>query len=298
MGPATVVLENALLRVELLPGRGARLVSLLDRRLGREWLLPRQGPAGAGFADDPSGFDECFPNIAPGPCPSGRISWPDHGELWDRPWEVRREGDALVCRIEGRARPYAFTRRLRLDGATLRLDYELENLGAEPFPHLWSAHPLLLVQPGMRVALPAGVAEVLVEWASDPALGRAGQPRPWPGNPLDLGLVRAGAAGIAVKLFVRDLPSGRCALLDPAAGHALSFAWDPAEIPHLGVWLCYGGWPAAGRRQLTVALEPCTGMPDALDAAWRLGCARVLPAGGRSRWSLRLRSGLLGDDPP
>ena len=295
MDPATVVLENPRLRVELLPARGARLVSLLDRRLGREWLLPSQGPAGAGFAADPAGFDECFPNVAPGPCPSGRCSWPDHGELWDRPWEVEREGDTLVCRIEGRARPYGFTRRLALDGATLRLDYELENLGGEPFPHLWSAHPLLQVQPGMRLDLPAGVSEVLADCASDPAL--AGRRLPWPGESLDLSLIRSRAAGVAIKRFVRDLPEGRCALRDPATGHALEFAWDPAEIPHLGVWLCSGGWPEVGRGQLTVALEPCTGMPDALEAAWRLGCARILPAGGRSRWSLRLRSGLRRETP-
>jgi len=292
MDPAAVCLENALLRVELLPARGARLVSLLDRRLGREWLLPGQGSAGAGFAADPAGFDECFPNVAPGPCPSGRSSWPDHGELWDRPWAVRREGDALVCRIEGLARPYAFTRRLALDGATLHLDYELENLGPEPFPHLWSAHPLLLARPGMRIALPDGVDQVLVDWASDPALGQAGACRTWPGSAPDLGRVPGREAGIALKLFVRSLPEGRCALWDPASGHALDFEWDPAEIPHLGVWLCYGGWPADGPGHLTVALEPCTGMPDALDAAWRLGCARVLPPGGRSRWSLRLRSGI------
>jgi galactose mutarotase-like enzyme len=290
MEPATVILENAQLRVELLPARGARLVSLLDRRTGREWLLPRQGPSGADFAADPSGFDECFPNVAPGPCPGGEFSWPDHGELWNRPWDVRREGEALVCRIQGRARPYTLTRRLALDGDTLCLNYELENLGAEPFPHLWSAHPLLQARPGMRIELPAGVDEVLVDWASDPALGLPGQRRPWPGSPLDLGLVSGSAAGIAAKLFVQALSEGSCALRDPATGHALRFSWDPAEIPHLGVWLCYGGWPSAAQGHLTVALEPCTGMPDALDAAWRLGCARVLPAGERSRWSFRLRS--------
>jgi galactose mutarotase-like enzyme len=289
-------LDNGTLRVELLP-RGGRLTSLRDLRLGREWLLSRQGPAtGLDFAGaGPAGFDECLPNVAAGPDPGGGPSWPDHGELWNRPWAVTREGEALVGRITGQRHPYRLTRRLALEGATLCLDYTLDNPGPGAFTHLWSAHPLLRATPGMRVELPDGVDRVQLAWASDPALGAPGDLLAWPGGPLELARVPDRAAAIALKLFVPAPPRGHAGLWDPATGHALALDWDPAQIPHLGVWLCYGGWPTASGGHLAVALEPCTGMPDALDEAWRRGCARTLQAGGTARWTLRLSSGLRGE---
>lgn len=295
-------LQNDALSVRLLPALGAKLVSLEDRRSGREWLLPSQLPDGgyreaaygADFSSfDTSGFDECLPNVAAGPGSGGGPDWPDHGELWSRPWDVVREGEALVCRIEGIGHPYAFTRRVALEGEVLRLDYELENLGSTAFPHLWSAHPLLQATPGMRILLPEGVDEVFVNGASHPELGTFGDRRPWPevAPGLDLSQVAPRETGLAVKLFVPNIPEGRCALWDPETGHTLACSWDVAEIPHLGLWLCYGGWPDDSRPgHLTVALEPCTGAPDALSEAAARGWCPVLPPGSRATWTLRLRS--------
>jgi galactose mutarotase-like enzyme len=295
-------LENAELRVQLRPGLGAKLSSLLDKRTGREWLLPSQAPDGGygapAYGDDfsrfdTSGFDECFPNVSEGPCPNGEFRWPDHGEVWSRPWEARVEEGRITTRIEGRAWPYTLTRTAFLEGETLVLEYELENRASRPFPHLWSAHPLLRVTPGMRLLLPGTPREAFVNGASDPALGAYGDRRPWP-EPvpgLDLSIVQDPSAGVAAKLFLPEVAVGCCGIQDPATGEALVFHWNPSEVPHLGLWLCYGGWPSDGRPgHLTVALEPCTGMPDALQEAAALGWCPELPAGARRTWSLRLRS--------
>lgn len=300
--PDGITLENEALRVRVLPSRGAKLTSLWDKRRGREWLLPSQlegeaYPAATYGADysrfDTSGFDECFPNIAEGPSPDGAVRWPDHGELWSRPWAVTRDGDGLVCRVDGIGHPYTLTRRLSLEGDTLRLEYRLENHGARALPHLWSAHPLLKVSPGMRVLLPEGVDQVFVNGASPPAFGAFGDRRSWPtlGSALDFGRVLPRETGVAVKLFVPEVPEGRATLWDPASHDALQLRWDPAEVPHLGLWLCYGGWPTDGRAgHLTVALEPCTGMPDLLHEAAARGYARTLSAGESMPWTLSLRS--------
>jgi len=292
----TLCLENAFLEVRLRPGLGAKLCSLRDRRSGREWLLPSQLPGGGypqpSYGDDfsrfdTSGFDECFPTVSAAP------PWPDHGELWSRAWAVAQEGDSLVACIEGRAWPYTFTRRATLEEDTLRLDYTLENHATDPFPYLWSAHPLLKVTPGMRLVLPEGVHEAFVNGASDDRMGVHGEMRPWPGLApgLDLSTVPPVTRGQAVKLFIPDMREGRAGIHDPRSGDALTFTWDPAELPHLGLWLCYGGWPMDGRPgHLTVALEPCSGMPDQLQEAAARGTCAVLGPGGRSTWNLRLRS--------
>lgn len=298
----TLSLENEQLSVQLRPGQGAKLSSFLDRRTGREWLLPSQLPGGAYlppvYGDDfsrhdTSGFDECFPTVSACQAPEAGLSWPDHGELWCRPWEVERQGDALLARIEGQAWPYTFSRRARLEGDTLCLDYTLENHADRPFLNLWSAHPLLKVSPGMQLRLPGRPCAAYVNAPSDPAFGGHGERRPWPEllPGVDFSTVQPRSAGRAVKVFFPRVPEGACAILDPRSGEALSFSWNPAELPHLGLWLCYGGWPEDGRPgHLTVALEPCTGLPDRLDQARAGGTCASLPPGGRASWGLRLRS--------
>jgi len=300
--PDPLTLQNEHLRLGLMPGQGAKICSLEDLRTGREWMLPSQLPGGeyrqaeygADFAQfDTSGFDECFPTVSEGFHPDGSCRWPDHGELWSRPWSVEQEAEGLLARIEGQAWPYTFTRRASLKGDTLQLDYTVENHAERPFQHLWSAHPLLKVTPGMKLILPESIREAFVNGASDPSLGAFGELRPWPelSPGQDFSTVPSAACGRAVKLFFPRVPAGPCGILDPATGEALTFTWDRSELPHLGLWLCYGGWPEDGRPgHLTVALEPCSGMPDLLQDAAEGGACAVLAPGGRMHWSLRLRS--------
>ncbi|WLT31610.1 hypothetical protein [Geothrix sp. PMB-07] len=306
MSPAaltdTLSLENEQLSVRLRPGQGAKLCSLLDRRTGRDWLIPSQLPGGVYLQPtcgddfsrfDTSGFDDCFPTVSACKAPGMDIQWPDHGELWSRPWEVTREGASLLARIDGQAWPYTFSRRVSLEGDTLCLDYTLDNRADRPFPNLWSAHPLLKVSPGMKLWLPGSPGSAFLNAPSDPAFGSHGEARPWPEllPGVDFSTVQPRSLGRAVKVFFPRVQEGTCGILEPQSGEALTFTWNQAELPHLGLWLCYGGWPDDGRPgHLTVALEPCTGLPDRLDEAAEGGTCLMLPPGGRAAWSLRLRS--------
>lgn len=298
----TVSLQNECLLIRLMPELGAKVCSLRDRRTGREWLLPSQLPGGiyrqAAYGSDfsqfdTSGLDECFPTVSGSPHLDASVQWPDHGELWSRPWAVEAQADALLARIEGHAWPYTFTRRLSLQGESLCLDYTLENHAERPFHHLWSIHPLLNVAPGMRLLLPPSLREAFVNGASHPKLGTFGEKRPWPElvPGWDASIVQPAACGRAVKLYFPHVPEGAYGILDPGTGEALTFSWNRRDMPHLGLWLCYGGWPGdAYPGHLTVALEPCNGMPDRLlEAAERKACA-VLGPGERASWSLRIRS--------
>lgn len=297
----SLTLVNEQLSLRMLPDLGGKLCSLRDRRNGREWLLPSQlaggGYRNAAYGDDfstsdTSGFDECFPVVGAGPHPDGTFQWPDHGELWSRAWEVEQTEDALMARIDGQAWPYTFSRRASLQGDSLCLEYAVENHAERPFTHLWSAHPLLQVRPGMKLLLPAGLREVVMNGPSRSNGEGSGDVRPWPHvlPGLDFSTVQPRACGKAVKLFCPWVSEGFCGIHDPASGEALTFRWDPAEVPHLGLWLCYGGWPTDGRpSHLTVALEPCTGMPDRLDDAVHQHSCIVLEPGERKTWNLRLQ---------
>ena len=108
------VLENEILRTIVVPELGAKLVSLLDKRSQREWLVdPGERPFqkvayGAPFEkQDMSGWDDMFPTISaceyPGPGEKHGVALPDHGEVWSLPWTVTQAcSDRLALSVEGK----------------------------------------------------------------------------------------------------------------------------------------------------------------------------------------------------
>src|SRR6478672_7148868 len=98
-----VVLQNDAMRVAVIPEIGGKIISLVSRRTGREWLwknpqLPlRKPPADATDfgAFDAGGWDEVFPTVTPCRVPTsawGNRTLTDHGELWYRPWQLVAAG--------------------------------------------------------------------------------------------------------------------------------------------------------------------------------------------------------------
>ncbi len=298
-----VALENDRLRVVLVPEIGAKVVSLVDRASGQEWLyqparpLVRPEPDEAFTAENAYGWDECFPGVSAGSYPvepwrGERL--PDHGELWSRAWSLEVEGEAVVTVVEGARFPYSFRRSLRLDGARLLVDYTVENRSRFPFPCIWLAHPLLATKPGMRLEV-AGSRRFRVDSSTGPRLPARDEEMAWPptvpgdGEPLDLSSAPDPEVGLALKLYSERLQVGAAAVVAPDGWLGLRF--DPAAVPFLGVWLDYGGWPAQGQGLYHLALEPSTGNADDLDVALDRGSCSVLPANGRLAWQLEFAVG-------
>lgn len=287
-----ITLASDAVQVTIDPERGGKLLSLLDRRSGREWLVPPADPNGraagygASFVDaDMCGWDEMVPTIVA--CelsaPSGRISLPDHGEVWSVPWQVTgSDPHAVTVAVEGEAMPYRFERTVRLlDPDALRLSYRLETTGPEALPILWAAHPQLRWQPGCRVELPAGITHVL-DVTADP-------PREVAWDADLAGFLDTAEAGRGHKVWcLPDDRPGAAALRD-ADGGALRMIWNPDEVPYLGVWFDAEAYAS----ERTVALEPATGFYDDLAAAKERGHVRILRRGAPQRWALKLRL-----DPP
>ena len=99
LGQPALALDTPVLRLVTVPGMGAKIVSLYDKRHGREWLVPPTerlfGPVPYGVqfdAQDMSGWDEMFPTIDacayPLPGAYAGAALPDHGEVWPLPWAV------------------------------------------------------------------------------------------------------------------------------------------------------------------------------------------------------------------
>ena len=300
------VLESAEVRVVTLPPLGAKLVSLLDKRSGREWLAGaddrplRTIPYGAFFHEqDMSGWDEMFPTIVacahPGPGAHHGAALPDHGEVWTLPWRlVEAESGRLTLAVEGKALPYRLSRTLAFSAPdTLELSYRLVNLGSDAMPYIWAAHPQFACGPDAEIIFPPEITEVC---NTLPAAWGWGVPETrfgWPiavdmlGNRAWLNRVGPATLRRGRKFFARPDARPGWAAVRRATGDWLHLAWDAAQVPYLGFWVDEG----ALSRQSVVAPEPTTGFYDSLAVAWERQAVTVIAAGATRAWSIRVRLG-------
>ncbi|MFZ0391364.1 MAG: hypothetical protein WAN36_12975, partial [Calditrichia bacterium] len=193
-GLKRVILENNLLRAELIPEIGGKMSSLYYKPSGREMLLQPQNEGGiyrrAEYGDpfdsyDTSGFDECFPTVEAAEYPMAEgsdesLHFPDHGELWSIPWNYKQNGEQVMLAVKGHRWDYDFRKKVSLNSNRLEIEYRLSNNSSKPFFYIWSAHPLLQVEPGDRLLFHTEIKDVFLNWTSDKSIGRFGDRLEWP----------------------------------------------------------------------------------------------------------------------
>jgi galactose mutarotase-like enzyme len=292
-------MQTDTLRATVLPALGGKIASLRWLRSNVELLQAPLAPYAArtltmAFDEgDASGWDECLPSVAA--CAvaarNGAVHVPDHGDLWRLAWEAKQEGNTIRMSAMGLSLPLRMERALTLEGETLRIDYRVTNVGQEPAPYAWSAHPLFAVDRGDRIALPPGVTRVEVEGSAGQRLGARHSSHAWPGaGAANLSLAGGSDDGVGDKLFAKAPAEGWAAVERIRHGVRVEVQFDPKRSPWLGLWLCYGGWPEGkAHRQQCVAIEPCTAPMDSLAEAVASGQARQLAPGECDEWPMRIR---------
>jgi len=296
-------LEDDCMRVAMVPALGGKIVSLLDKRAGRQWLIdsggrPLQPVAyGASFtAQDMSGWDEMFPTIDacayPGPGSRHGAPLPDHGEVWSLPWEEDAvTPNSLTLSVRGRALPYRFSRTASIaEPGHLRLDYKVVNESDEAMPYLWAAHPQFAAGPEKSITLGAEVTQV-VNAVPFPQWGAPVTLYPWPeatrtdGIRQRLDRIRPAETHECHKFYVPpDQAVRSAAIVDRACGAVLRMEWGP-PVDYLGVLADEGMFNSAA----VAALEPSTGFYDSLERAWESRRTTLLPPRGSHQWNLIIR---------
>ena len=304
------VLKNEHLRIEVLPELGGKLSSIALPS-GGELLQAPLKPYSARTATEPfdqsdaSGWDECLPSIGPCTVPYGShhsAKIEDHGDLWRLAWTVDEATDTLLrMSVLATSLPLAFERTLRLDGPTLHLDYFLTNTGTVEVPWGWSVHPLFAIEPFDLVHLPPSVRQITAQASSNGRLGQPGAAHTWPhtvnaldNQPLDLSLCGSKDDSVADKLVLPAPAEGWAAIERKTLRTRLTLHFDPKQMPTLGLWLCYGGWPEnqtdpKAEKGYTVGLEPCNLPVDSLADLLAQGAGARLAPGATAHWSLRLQ---------
>ena len=288
-----IILQNDQLTVAVAPDFGARITRLIDRKTGRDWMA--QGGQSTQIGEDAVyglaeavGWDECFPTV--GRCDADSTVWRrtlrDHGDLWGRPFAVvDHRADLLTLEYE--AAEFRFVRTLRLDGAALHVDYQIDNRTAEPMPYLWALHGLLAVRPDERIILP-GVSQLTAPYVS---LGGDIIDLPqvnWPDTTAALGFdidtVQPASTGFAAKMYAA-VPATAQALIGGPGGW-LELAWSGDQIGHLGLWFTYGGWPETGGVH-HIAIEPTNASAGDLAEALDLGQVTPIAPYGQHQFAVQ-----------
>jgi hypothetical protein len=272
------VLSNEGVELAMVPELGAKIISLKNLRTGREWLwhpkdnlrLFKNHPLDDFSASPLVGIDECLPTILP--CSWRSRQLPDHGEVWNQPWQVDEEdwrGGLLTASVKLKTSPFIFRRTIELIGSEIWFVYQLTNLSASEECFVWAVHPLLRLAAGDELELPDSTRELL-------------NGNTWI-NAIDTAVPEQKCA----KVFAHPVREAWVAIKNEAQADRLEFAWDAGENNTLGVWLTRGGWH--GHHHF--AIEPTNADDDSLAvAAGRQHCG-VVPAHGTVSWQIYLRVG-------
>ena len=196
-GHVALYLENELLRVNVLPGKGADIYELIHLPTCVDCLMktpsglqpPGEGSQRAFLDNYEGGWQELFPsgNAA---CTYDGIPVPFHGEALLLPWDVEVlhdvQGASVRLTTETRILPFRLSKTLELVPRTpiLRVTWSVENRGSAPLPYSWGQHLVLgapFLEAGCTLEVPATTISTdpeILEPAT--AVLAAGQREPWP----------------------------------------------------------------------------------------------------------------------
>lgn len=307
-GFESIRINTGVIEISIIPELGGKINSLRDVRTGREWLWrhPRFPyklmPHGSIYTaqSDTGGWDECFPSVAECAYPSAPwqgAAIQDHGELWSHSaeFEMREQEGSVTLRTrsQGVVLPYTFTRIITLtaNSSAIRTNYEVSSNTDQPINYVWCIHPLIAIEPGMELRLPAS-AQFNVGGAFPEGLVPLDKKLqyPFPASGLNFPFLPETNAARAIKIWSDPLPVGEGWTSVRASDGELKMRWDVNLLPQVAVWMNLGAFGMdGGSPYFNMGLEPCIGAQDSLaDAVTQYNLFATLPPRGIKTWWLEI----------
>lgn len=282
-GVRALTLENAQIKVTVLPDKGADIYSLVHRASGADVLfkspwglrVPGPWPRAATSMERwieayPGGWQLLLPNGGD-ECTERGVTWGFHGEAALLPWTVLDStGSTVTLEAMLFSAPLHVRREIVLDGPVLRVREVITNRSNEGVEVMWSHHPAFgapLLEAGS--VLSAGCQTVEADDEGPGTLLKAGARYSWPivttssGELVDLGRIPGPDEPRAVLAYLLDFSSGYFAITNPRLNLGAGVRWPLEVFDKAWLWqeVCStGGWPWFGRAYV-VAVEPAAAIP-------------------------------------
>lgn len=272
-------MESNFLKVDVAPEVGGRIVSLVEKRTGYEYLWRNPSthlrvlPARSEY--DPNffgGIDELLPNDIEETI--NGVACPDHGELWTMPLKSEINGDRIKLRgtLSNFGLEYEREMFLRQNGLGIDLAYRISNPTLQPRSFLWKLHAALNIVAGDVIDCPAYRAQAVdLAWSRRKTL----VPFDWPIFDGQAVNIIPAPDGTVDFLHLFALTAGKIAWRRPGTGLNFTYHFDTRVFPYAWLFASYGGFNG----HYTVILEPCTTMPISVNEAAAKGQCSVLKPG-------------------
>ncbi len=266
---SAVVLENELIRMTVLAGRGADVVEFLYKPLDLDFawqtstgvrgnplpLVPKDDVNS--FMDEyPGGWQTIFPNGGP-PSQSEGMTFGQHAEVSILPWNYEvLEDDSDCVRVKffvlTKKLPFKVEKIFTLRSGSTKCEIleRITNLSSEEHKAMWGFHftfgaPFLSEDSKIRVGEHSSVLPH--DYGPDVPVRRVGSSEEfsWPtgksanGEQIDFSILPPfGTPG--EMLYVHNFPSGWYRVETPSRSMAVEVSWDKTIFPYLWYWQEYG----------------------------------------------------------
>lgn len=313
-----ITIENDQLTVEILPDRGATILSVRENAGGSEFmwrprwgLRPRDAPDIPGSSEAVSmgqysgGWSSLFPN-AGGVSMEHGVEWPMHGEVWLASFDGTVDRSGFVGRTTLVRSPFHFVKQIEIEGNSILVSESATNVGGSDIEVIWNQHvtfaaPLL----GPDCVISSSGKLVFADIA-DPRVDSAHIRSQWPMHlppgeqPVDLSRVPPARSAQKRRAFLTGFegPNASVTVVNQRTNLMAEIRWDASDFPFAWYWLEAGGregFPWFGT-EYVLGIEPCTSYPSAGIGAVRnlTGTQVTIPAGVGSTRSVRVTFGIQG----
>jgi hypothetical protein len=298
-----ITVENSRLKM-ICVTIGSRMVSLVDKASGREFMLQSNkenylvGEYDSCYGKyDPVGFDEMFPTIDE--CYYSTFPWkgtriPDHGELWGLEWGHALYDSYVELNVFGIRFPYKFMKKISFkEENVLRIDYCVTNLSKFDMEFIWSAHPIIKIDCDSQIILPIDCEKGVTVYNLKGEIGIFGNEfnmlktlNGYKDKEIAIKLSNE-ARNSVYKFFIKDkLKSGYCGIHYPSDNNTITMRFPVQSVPYLGILIDEGSI----NHTYSAILEPCTAAYDKIDFAKAYSCNSILKANDCYEWYLEFET--------
>lgn len=269
-GHKALYLENDLVRITVLPEKGADIYTFLHKPTGIDFLWknpiglwppgspPHDGSGDMGFLQNYEGcWQELFPSCN-GPSTYQQNTIPFHGEVATLSWQYQIEtqtADSLAVhfQVETRLTTFRLERTMRLERGSMQLvlDEKVTNIGTAEQHFVWGHHCVVggpWLEAGCELQMAAQTIVTIPQIYEEKTARLApGQREPWPnaltrtGERVDLRTIPGPEIHSHDDVYLTDLTDGWITVSNPRLKLTFGLYWDPSVFKWIISWQPYGG---------------------------------------------------------